>query len=77
MRRHLLVVLEKKIKISLHKVKYYRWRHNNFSQMTQLDYKHVYNRAKSDALCLVAMLCTFDRNGFSHHVTNTIGGATV
>ena len=26
---------------------------------------------------LVAMLCTFDRNGFSHHVTNTIGGATV
>ena len=23
------------------------------------------------------MLCTFDRNGFSHHVTNTIGGATV
>ena len=26
---------------------------------------------------LVAMLCTFDRNGFSHHVTNTIVGATV
>ena len=26
---------------------------------------------------LVAMLCTFDRNGFSHYVTNTIGGATV
>ena len=26
---------------------------------------------------LVAMLCTLDRNGFSHHVTNTIGGATV
>ena len=25
---------------------------------------------------LVAMLCTFDRNGFSQ-VTNTIGGATV
>ena len=22
---------------------------------------------------LVTMLCTFDRNGFSHHVTNTIG----
>ena len=26
---------------------------------------------------LIAMLCTFDRNGFSHHVTNTIGCATV
>ena len=26
---------------------------------------------------LVAMLCTFDRNGFSHHVTNMIGGGTV
>ena len=26
---------------------------------------------------LVAMLCTFDRNGFSHQVTNTIGGTTV
>ena len=28
---------------------------------------------------LVAMLCngTFDRNGFSHHATNMIGGATV
>ena len=24
-----------------------------------------------------SMLCTFDRNGFSHHATNTIGGATV
>ena len=22
---------------------------------------------------LVAMLCTFDRNGFSHHATNMIG----
>ena len=36
----------------MHKVKYYRWRHNNFSRMTHLDYKHVYKiRAKSDALC--------------------------
>ena len=26
---------------------------------------------------LVAMLCTFDRNGFGHHATNMIGGATV
>ena len=26
---------------------------------------------------LVAMLCTFDENGSSHHVTNMIGGATV
>ena len=26
---------------------------------------------------LVAMLCIFDRNGFNHHATNMIGGATV
>ena len=26
---------------------------------------------------LVAMLCIFDRNGFSHQATNMIGGATV
>ena len=26
---------------------------------------------------LVAMLCTFGRNSFSHHATNMIGGATV
>ena len=26
---------------------------------------------------LVAMLCIFDRNGFSHHAANMIGGATV
>ena len=26
---------------------------------------------------LVAMLCIFDRNGFSHHARNKIGGATV
>ena len=26
---------------------------------------------------LVAMLCKFDRNGFSHHATNIIGDATV
>ena len=26
---------------------------------------------------LVAMLCTFGRNGFSHHATNMIGGAAV
>ena len=51
----LLVVLEKKIKMLKTAViaqgKYYRWRHNNFSRMTHLDDKHVYNiRAKSDAL---------------------------
>ena len=26
---------------------------------------------------LVIMLCTFDRNGFSHHAANMIDGATV
>ena len=26
---------------------------------------------------LVAMLCIFDRNGFSHQAANMIGGATV
>ena len=50
---------------------------NNEPRKLSLFIIHVYNiRAKSDAL-LVAMLCTFDRNGFSHHVTSTIGGATV
>ena len=57
MRRHLVVVSEKKIKmlktaLASHKEKYYRWRHNNFLQMTHLYYEHVRNiRARSGALC--------------------------
>ena len=59
MKCHLLVVLERKIKmlrllLSMHKVKYYRQRHNNFLRMTHLYYNHVPNISdKSGALCRV------------------------
>ena len=57
MRRHLLVVSEKKMLktpfvITQGEVLIYRWRHNNFLRMTHLGYKHVdHIRAKLDALC--------------------------
>ena len=75
MRHHLLVVSEKKIKMSktsfvIAQVKYYRWRHNSFLRLTHLGYKHVHNiRAKSGALCWYRSyaLYTFDRNGNIAH----------
>ena len=47
MRHHLLVVSEKKIKMLkttfVHaKVKYYRWRHNNFLRTTYTHNKYIY-----------------------------------
>ena len=44
MRRHLLVVSEKKIKMlkTMQKVKYYRWRHNNFLRTTYTHNKYMY-----------------------------------
>ena len=47
MRRHLLVVSEKKIKmlettLPKQKVKYYRWRHNNFLRTTYIHNKYMY-----------------------------------
>ena len=47
MRCHLLVVSEKKIKMlkttfATQKVKYYRWRHNNFLRTTYIHNKYMY-----------------------------------
>ena len=47
MRRHLLVVSEKKIKmlkttLPPHRVKYYRWRHNIFLRTTYIHNKYMY-----------------------------------
>ena len=57
MRRHLLLVSEKKMKMLktafvTAQRELFRWRHNDFVQMTHLYYKHVRNiRTKSGALC--------------------------
>ena len=58
MRRHLLVVSEKKIKMLktpfvIAQGEVLWWRHKNFLGMTHLEYKPVHSniRAKSDALC--------------------------
>ena len=80
MSRHLLVVSEKKIKMlkTLFVIVQGEVLYNNFWRMTHLDCKHVHIiLGLIRCTMLVAMLCTFDRNGFSHHVANTIGGATV
>ena len=82
MRRHLLMVSEKKIKmlkqlLSMYRVKYYRWWHNNLLQIpTYISNMYItllINQMHNGGSYVGA----YDRNGFSHHVTNTIGGATV
>ena len=59
MRRHLLVVSEKKIKmlkttVAPHRVKYYRWRHNIFSRTTYIHNKYI---------CIQYLLSIFNTMG--------------